>query len=102
MPLMTKVLENWSDVDINKFMDLHTMVVRASKDDFKTPYGFNIISYNNRQLERKEMKQKNIDHTEKLTVQIVSRYSTKHITVEFIFTLKSSFIDVNKYIVDNK
>ena len=42
IPLISKTLKNWSDVDINKFMSLHYLSVRTSKDNYKNAYRFEI------------------------------------------------------------
>ena len=40
--LMSKKLENWSDVDINGFMSIHYISVRTSKDNYKKAQRFEI------------------------------------------------------------
>jgi hypothetical protein len=102
VPLVTKALKNSEDVDIHKFMDLHYVVVRTSKEAYEKAYRFNIIPHNNKPLESKEMKQKDKEHTKKLTLELLGEHTVQHIPVEFIFTLKSSFIDINKYLSGNE
>ena len=41
--LMSKKLENWSDVDINDFMSIHYITVRTSKENYEKAYRFKII-----------------------------------------------------------
>lgn len=44
--LMSKKLENWSDVDINGFMSIHYISVRTSKDNYKKVQRFEIKPIN--------------------------------------------------------
>lgn len=46
VPLMSKKLENWSDVDINGFMSIHYISVRTSKDNYKKVQRFEIKPIN--------------------------------------------------------
>lgn len=41
--LISKKLENWSDVDINGFMSIHYITVRTSKENYEKAYRFKII-----------------------------------------------------------
>jgi hypothetical protein len=43
--LMYKKLENWADIDINRFMSLHYVSVRTSKDMYEKVYKFKIVPY---------------------------------------------------------
>ena len=43
--LLEKELKNWADVDVNRFMELHYMAVRTSKDNYKKAYRFKIIPF---------------------------------------------------------
>jgi hypothetical protein len=43
--LMYKKLENWADVDINRFMSLHYISVRTSKDEYGKACKFKIVPY---------------------------------------------------------
>ena len=46
LSLMSKKLENWSDVDINGFMSIHYISVRTSKDNYKKAQRFEIKPIN--------------------------------------------------------
>lgn len=41
--LMYKKLENWADVDINRFMSLHYISVSTSKDMYGKAFRFKIV-----------------------------------------------------------
>ena len=97
--LMYKELKDWKDVDVNEFMNLHYMVVRTSKEDYKKAYKYYLIS----QTEMNELKQiKTKNHKETLTIKLSGNNTVQHINVNFIFTIKSSFIDINKYLHENE
>lgn len=46
LSLMSKKLENLSDVDINGFMSIHYISVRTSKDNYKKAQRFEIKPIN--------------------------------------------------------
>ena len=48
--LMYKKLENWADVDINRFMSLHYISVRTSKDKYKKAFKFKIVPIDEKDL----------------------------------------------------
>ena len=43
--LVSKKLENWSDVDINGFMSIHYIAVRTSKENYQKAYRFKIVPF---------------------------------------------------------
>ena len=43
--LMYKKLENWADVDINRFMSLHYISVSTSKDKYGKSFRFKIVPF---------------------------------------------------------
>ena len=43
--LMYKKLENWADVDINRFMSLHYISVSTSKDKYGKAFRFLVYSF---------------------------------------------------------
>jgi hypothetical protein len=43
--LMYKKLENWADVDINRFMSLHYISVSTSKDKYGKAFRFKIVPF---------------------------------------------------------
>ncbi len=44
-PLLSKILVNWSDVDINGFMKIHYIAVRTSKDNYEKVFRFQIVPF---------------------------------------------------------
>ena len=48
--LMYKKLENWNDVDINRFMSLHYISVRTSKDKYEKAFKFKIVPIDEKDL----------------------------------------------------
>ena len=48
--LMSKKLENWSDVDINGFMPIHYISVRTSKENYQKAYRFKIVPFEDKSI----------------------------------------------------
>jgi hypothetical protein len=42
--LMHKELKHWADVDIKRFMQVHHVVVRTSKENFNKAYRFKLVA----------------------------------------------------------
>jgi hypothetical protein len=41
---MHKELKHWADVDIKRFMQVHHVVVRTSKENFNKAYRFKLVA----------------------------------------------------------
>ena len=102
VPLLEKTLQNWSDVDINKFMELHNFIVYSSMQETKGRYHFKLIR-NNTYLALEEQIKKTNEVTNKLkniTLQGVWTDQKQHITLDGVFSTRSSFINMHNYIKD--
>jgi hypothetical protein len=61
VPLIEKTLQNWSDVDINRFMELHRLRVYSSKAESNGSYYFQLIRTSTYLALHEEIEKKNIE-----------------------------------------
>jgi hypothetical protein len=60
-PLLEKTLENWSDVDINEFIEWHQFYVYSFKQESKGRYDFKLIRKNTYLALRDQIKKTNTE-----------------------------------------
>lgn len=103
-PLLEKTLQNWSDVDINEFMEWHQVYVYSSKQESKGRYDFKLIRKNTYLALRDQIKKINteVNKLKNITLFGWFTYQQQKLSLYHSFTLKTSFIDMQKYLRDNE
>ncbi|EAQ42515.1 hypothetical protein [Polaribacter sp. MED152] len=104
VPLIEKTLENWSDVEINKFMELHRLHVYSSKQESKGVYNFNIIRNSTYLALENEIEQMNMKVEKLRTISLLGQFihESQEVPIDYAVILKNSFIDMQKYLTDDE
>jgi hypothetical protein len=104
VPLIEKTLENWSDVDINKFMELHRLHIYSSKQESKGVYNFKIIRNSTYLSLKNEIEQMNMEVEKLRTIRLLGQFihESQEILLDYAVILKNSFVDMQKYLTDDE
>ena len=103
-PLLEKTLENWSDVDINEFIEWHQFYVYSSKQESKGRYDFKLIRKNTYLALRDQIKKTNTEVNKLKNITLIGWWTNQQqkLTLDHSFTLDTPFIDMKKYLRDNE
>ena len=103
-PLLEKTLENWSDVDINEFIEWHQFYVYSSKQESKGRYDFKLIRKNTYLALRDQIKKTNTEVNKLKNITLIGWWTNQQqkISLDHSFTLDTPFIDMKKYLRDNE
>jgi hypothetical protein len=104
VPLMEKTLQNWSDVDIDKFMELHRFVAYSSKGESNEVHSFKLIRTDSYLGLHEEIEKKNKEVLNIKSVKLIGHWTdqVQHKSINYSFSLCSSFINMQKYLVDEE
>jgi hypothetical protein len=104
VPLIEKTLQNWSDVDINRFMELHRLRVYSPKAESNGSYYFQLIRTSTYLALHEEIEKKNIEVQKIKSVKLLGHWTdqVQQISINYSFSLRSSFINMQKYLVDEE
>lgn len=103
-PLLEKTLENWSDVDINEFIEWHQFYVYSSKQESKGRYDFKLIRKNTYLALRDQIKKTNTEVNKLKNITLIGWWTNQQqkLSLDHSFTLDTPFIDMKKYLRDNE
>jgi len=103
-PLLEKTLENWSDVDINEFIEWHQFYVYTSKQESKGRYDFKLIRKNTYLALRDQIKKTNTEVNKLKNITLIGWWTNQQqkLSLDHSFTLDTPFIDMKKYLRDNE
>ena len=103
-PLLEKTLENWSDVDINEFIEWHQFYVYSSKQESKGRYDFKLIRKNTYLALRDQIKKTNTEVNKLRNITLIGWWTNQQqkLSLDHSFTLDTPFIDMKKYLRDNE
>lgn len=103
-PLLEKTLENWSDVDINEFIEWHQFYVYSSKQESKGRYDFKLIRKNTYLALRDQIKKTNTEVNKLKNITLIGWFTNQQqkLSLDHSFTLDTPFIDMKKYLRDNE
>ena len=103
-PLLEKTLENWSDVDINEFIEWHQFYVYSSKQESKGRYDFKLIRKNTYLALRDQIKKTNTEVNKLKNITLIGWGTNQQqkLSLDHSFTLDTPFIDMKKYLRDNE
>ena len=103
-PLLEKTLENWSDVDINEFIEWHQFYVYSSKQESKGRYDFKLIRKNTYLALRDQIKKTNTEVNKLKNITLIGWWTNQlqKLSLDHSFTLDTPFIDMKKYLRDNE
>ena len=103
-PLLEKTLENWSDVDINEFIEWHQFYVYSSKQESKGRYDFKLIRKNTYLALRDQIKKTNTEVNKLKDITLIGWFTHQQqkLSLDHSFTLDTPFIDMQKYLRDNE
>ena len=104
IPLVEKTLQNWSDVDINGFMELHRFLVYSSKEESRGRHYFKLVRASTYIALREEIEKMNIQVEKIKGITLIDHWSIlqENIPLDFMIPIKRSFIDMQKYLYDNE
>ena len=103
-PLLEKTLVNWSDVDINEFIEWHQFYVYSSKQESKGRYDFKLIRKNTYLALRDQIKKTNTEVNKLRNITLIGWWTNQQqkLSLDHSFTLDTPFIDMQKYLRDNE
>ena len=103
-PLLEKTLQNWSDVDINEFMEWHQFYVYSSKQESKGRYDFKLIRKNTYLALRDQIKKTNTEVNKFKHITLIGWFTSQKqkLSLDHSFTVQTSFIDMQKYLKDQE
>jgi hypothetical protein len=104
IPLFEKTLENWSDVDIDTFMELHLLHVCSSKQESKGGYNFRIIRNSTDLSLKSEIEKMNMEVQKLKSVTLLGQFvdESQIIPLDYAVVLKNSFVDMQKYLTNDE
>jgi len=104
IPLIEKTLKNWSDVDINDFMELHHFYVYSSKQETKGRYHFKLVRNNTYLALKDQIEKTNHEVGQQKTITLLGHWigEEQQITLDASFTVNTSFVDMQKYLKDDE